>query len=79
MQQSQIAKLAEPNASYAIPRGQHKTAAATDYDVSDFHSKMRQQKNTTETQHFFRDATAAKAIVSKGGVGRYGITIEHLT
>ena len=40
---------------------------------------MRQQQNTTETQHFFRDATAAKAIVSKGGVGRYGITIEHLT
>ena len=79
MQQSQIAKLAEPNASYATPPGQHKAAAATDYDVNDFHSKMRQQKNTTETQHFFRDATTAKVIVSKDGEGRYGITIEHLT
>ena len=79
MQQSQIAKLAELNASYAIPRGQHKAAAATDYDVSDFHSKMRQQKNTTETQHFFRDETAAKVIESKDGEGRYDIAIEHLT
>ena len=79
MQQSQIAKLAELNASYAIPRGQHKAAAATDYDVSDFHSKMRQQKNTTETQHFFRDETAAKVIKSTDGEGRYDIAIEHLT
>ena len=70
MQHNQIPKLAEPNASYATSRGQHKAAAAADYDVSDLHSEMRQQQNTTETQHFFRDATAAKAIVSKGGVGR---------
>ena len=77
--ESGLAKLAEPVASYATSRGQHKAAAATDYGANSFHSKMRQQQNTTETQHFFRDATAAKAIVSKGGVGRYGITIEHPT
>ena len=77
--ESGLAKLAEPIASYATSRGQHKAAAATDYGANSFHSKMRQQQNTTETQHFFRDATAAKAIVSKGGVGRYGITIEHPT
>ena len=77
--ESRLAKLAEPIASYATSRGQHKAAAATDYGANSFHSKMRQQQNTTETQHFFRDATAAKAIVSKGGVGRYGITIEHPT
>ena len=76
---SGLAKLAEPIASYATSRGQHKAAAATDYGANSFHSKMRQQQNTTETQHFFRDATAAKAIVSKDGEGRYGITIEHLT
>ena len=55
MQQSQIAKLAELNASYAIPRGQHKAAAATDYDVSDFHSKMRQQK--TQRRHNISSVT----------------------
>ena len=77
--ESGLAKLAEPIASYATSRSQHKAAAATDYGANSFHSKMRQQQNTTETQHFFRDATAAKAIVSKGGVRRYGITIEHLT
>ena len=77
--ESGLAKLAEPIASYATSRGQHKAAAATDYGANSFHSKMRQQQNTTETQHFFRDATAAKAIIYKGGVGRYGMTIFNMS